>query len=84
MKLIKSRAVLIAQFWSPQSLKDATIQIYCTSLEPKRGFGQGDNFGVLTAIKHTLPHGTSLHDIGVWLLSAAASDQCHVGYDNRL
>jgi len=84
MKLIKSRAVLIAQFWSPQLLRDATIQMYCTSLEPKRGLGQGDNFGVLTAIKHTLPHGTSLHDIGVWLLSAAASDQCHVGYDNRL
>jgi hypothetical protein len=84
MKLTKSRAVLIAKFWSPQSLKDATTQMYCTSLKPKRGLGQGADFGVLTAIKHSLHHGTSQYDIGFWLLSAAASDHCHAGYDIRL
>jgi len=55
--------------------------MYCTSLKPKRGLGQGADFGVLTAIKHSLPHGTSQYDIGFWLLSAAASDHCHAGYD---
>jgi len=46
--------------------------MYCTSLKPKRGLGQGADLSVLTAIKHTLPHAKSLHDIGVRKLSATA------------
>jgi len=65
MKLTKSKAVLIVKVLSRQSLKDTTMQMYCTSLEPKRGLGQGVDPSVLNAIKHTLPHATSLHDIGV-------------------
>ena len=30
-----------------------------------RSLGQGVDLSVLTAIKRTLPHATSLHDIGV-------------------
>jgi len=29
------------------------MQMYCTSLEPKRGLGQGADLSVLSAIKHT-------------------------------
>jgi len=43
LKLTKSKAVLIIKFLSPQSLRDTTMQIYCTSLEPKRGLGQGED-----------------------------------------
>jgi len=70
-KLTKFKAVLIVKFLSPQSLRDTTMQMYCTSLEPKRGLGQGADLSVLTAIKHTLPHVKSLHDIGVRQLSAS-------------
>ena len=70
-KLTKSKAVLIVEFLSPQSLKDTTMQMDCTNLEPKRGLGQGADLSVLTAIKHTLLHAASLHDIGVRLLSAS-------------
>ena len=34
MKLTKTKAVLIVIFLTPQSLKDSTMQMYCTSLEP--------------------------------------------------
>ena len=70
-KLTKTKAVLIVKFLTPPSLKDSTMQMYCTSLEPKRGLGQGADFSVLTAIKYTLPHAKSLHDIGVRVMSAA-------------
>ena len=33
LKLTKSNAVLIVKFLSPQSLRDATMQMYCTSLK---------------------------------------------------
>jgi len=72
----KCRAVvLIVKYLSPQSLRDTTLQMYCTSLEPKRGLGHGVDLSVLTAFKHTLPHAKSLHDIGVRQLSA--SGVCH-------
>jgi len=45
--------------------------MYCTSLEPKRGLGQGANLSILTAIKYTLPQAKSLYDIGVRVMSAA-------------
>ena len=54
LKVTKSKAVIIVKFLSPQSLRDTTMQMYCTSLEPKRGLGQGADLSVLTAIKHTL------------------------------
>jgi len=47
------------------------MQMYCTSLEPKRGLGQGADLSILTAIKYTIPHAKSLHDIGVRAMSAA-------------
>jgi len=61
MKLIK--AVLFIKLLSPQSLKDTTMQIYCTTLEPKRGLGQGADLSVVTAINHSLLHAKSLRDI---------------------
>jgi len=45
--------------------------MYCTSLEPKRGLGQGADFSVLAAINYAIPHAKSLHDIGVRAMSAA-------------
>ena len=68
-KLTKTKAVLLVKFLTPQSLKDTVMQMYCTSLEPKRGLGQGADLSVLTAFKHTLPHAKSLYDIGVRILS---------------
>jgi len=62
LKLTKSKAVLIVKSLS-QSLRDTTMQMYCTSLEPNRGLGQGADLSVLTAIKYTLSHAKSLHDI---------------------
>jgi len=47
------------------------MQMYCTSLEPKRGLGQGADLSILTAIKCTLPQAKSLNDIGVCVMSAA-------------
>jgi len=69
-KLTKTKAVLIVKFLTPQSLKDSTMKMYCTSLEPKRGLGQGADLSILTAIKYTLPQAKSLHDIGVRVMSA--------------
>ena len=47
------------------------MQMYCTSLEPKRGLGHGADLSILTAIKYTLPQAKSLYDIGVRVKSAA-------------
>jgi len=55
LKLTKSKAVLLVKILSPQSLRDTSMQMYSTSLEPKRGLGQGADLSVLTAIKYTLP-----------------------------
>ena len=71
LKLTMSNAVLIVKFLSPKSLKDTSMQMYCTSLEPKHGLSQGEDLSVLTAIKHTLPHAKSLYDIGVRQLSTS-------------
>ena len=60
-KLTKTKAVLIVKFLTPQSLKDSTMQMYCTSLEPQRGLGQGADLSILTAIKYTLPQAKSLY-----------------------
>ena len=73
LKLIKSKAVLIIKDLSPQSLRDTTTQIYCTSLEPNRGLGQGADLSIPTAISYTLPHAESLYDIGVRISSAGAT-----------
>ena len=83
-KLTKSKAVLIVNFVSPQSLRDTTMQIYCTSLEPKRGLGQGADLSVLTTIKHTLPQAKSLYDIGVRKLSATAVTRAMIADFNSL
>jgi len=61
-KLSKTKAVLIVKFPTPQSLKDSTMQTYCTSLEPKRGLGQGAGLSILSAIKYTVPQAKSLYD----------------------
>jgi len=82
MKLIK--AVLIVKKKSPQSVRDTTMQMYCTSLEPKRGLGQGADLSVLTAITHTLPHAKSLHDIRVHKLSATAVSRAMIADFNSL
>jgi len=84
LKLTKSKAVLIVKFLSPQSLRDTTMQMYCTSLEPKRGLGQGADLNVLTAIKHTLPHAKSLHDIGVRQLSSSGVTRAMIADFNSL
>ena len=47
------------------------MQMYCTSLEPKRGLGQGADLSILTAINHTLSQAKSLYDIGVRVMSDA-------------
>jgi len=70
-KMTKTKAVLIVKFLTPHSLKDSIIQMYCTSLEPKRGLGQGADLSILTAIKYTPPQAKSLYDIGVRVMSAA-------------
>jgi len=70
-KLTKTKEVLIVKFLTPQSLKDSTMQMYCTSLEPKRGFGQGVDLSILTAKQYTLPLANLLYDIGVRLMSDA-------------
>jgi len=70
-KLTKTKAVLIVKFLTPQSLKDSTMQMYCTSLEPKRGLGQGADLDILTIIKYTFPQAKSLYEIGVCVMSAA-------------
>jgi len=64
-KLTKTKTVLIVKFLTPQSLKDSTMQMYCTSLEPKRGLSQGADLSILTAIKYTLPQAKSPYDIRV-------------------
>jgi len=62
------------------------MQMYCSSLELKRGLGQGADLGVLTALKHTLPHAKSLHDIqvGVRKLSATAVTRAMIADFNSL
>jgi len=69
-KLTKTKAVLIVKFWKAKSLKDATMQMYCTSLEPIRGLGQDADLSILTGIKYALPQAKSLKDIGVRVMSA--------------
>jgi len=51
-KLTKTKAVLIVKFLIPQSLKDSTMQMYFTILEPQRSLGQGADLSILTAIKY--------------------------------
>jgi len=60
-KLTKTKVVLIVKFLAPQSLKVSTMQMCCTSLEPKRGLGQGADLSILTAMKCTLPQAKSLY-----------------------
>jgi len=75
-KLTKTKAVLIVKFLTLQSLKDSTMQMYSTSLEPKHGLGQGADLSILTAIKYTLTQAKSLYDIGVRVMSGTSQEQC--------
>jgi len=52
--------------------------------QTKRGLGQGEDLRVLTAIKHTLPHAKSLHDIGVRQLSASGVTRAMIADFNSL
>ena len=61
----KTKAVLIVKFLSPPSLKDKKIQLFCTSHEPMRSVGKGEDFSIMTAIKMTKPNAKSLYDLGV-------------------
>jgi len=70
-KLTKTKVGLIVKFLTPQSLKDSNMQMYYTSLEPKRSLGQGAYLSILTAIKYTLPQAKSQYDIRVRVMSAA-------------
>jgi len=69
-RLTKAKAVLIVKNLTPQSLKDSTMQMY-TSIEPRHGLGQGADLSILSAIKYTLTHAKSLHDVGLRVMSAA-------------
>jgi len=84
LKLTKSKDLLIVKFLSPQSLRDTTMQMYCTILEPKRGLGQGADLTVLTAMKHLPHHIQSLHDIGVCQLSASGVTRAMIANFNSL
>ena len=84
LKLTKSKTVLIVKFLFPQSLRDNTMQMYCTSLEPKRGLGQDADLCVLTVIKYTLHHAKSLHDIEVRQLSASVVTLAMIAAFNSL
>ena len=53
-KFTKTKSVLIVKFLTPQSLKDSTMQMYCTSLETKCGLGQGVDLSILIDMKYTL------------------------------
>jgi len=63
MKLTKTKAVLIVKFLTPQSFKDSSMQIYCTSLEPKRGLtpanARGGALGIAFMKRCGWPHGTA-------------------------
>ena len=54
-----------------KAVKDSTMQMYCTSLEPKHGLGQGADLGIPTVMEYTIPQAKSLYDIGVRVMSAA-------------
>jgi hypothetical protein len=47
------------------------MQMCCTSIDPKRSLGEGADLRILTAIKYTLPHAKSLHNIVVRIMSVA-------------
>jgi len=66
-KMTKTKKVLIVT----QSLKNSTMQMYSTSLEPNYGLGQRADLSILIVIKYTLPQAKSPHDIGVRVMSAA-------------
>jgi len=52
-KISSNKAILIVKFISPPSLKNAQIQLFCTSLEPKTTQGQGADLSIMTALKIT-------------------------------
>jgi len=83
-KLTKTKAGLIVNFLTPQSLKDSNMQMYWTGLEPKRGLGQCDDLSILTTIKCTLPQAKSLYDIGVCVMSAADSTRAMLADFNSM
>jgi len=53
-KFTKTKSVLIVKFLTPQSLKDSTMPMYCTSLETKCGLGQGVDLSIFIDMKYTL------------------------------
>ena len=64
-KMSSQKAVLIVRFISPPSLRNAQMQLFCTSLEPNTKKGQGADLSILTALKITKPSAKSLFDLGV-------------------
>ena len=59
------KACLWVRFISPPSLLGEQMQLYPKSFEPKKGFGQGEDFSLLTVLAHSRPHAKTLFDLGV-------------------
>ena len=64
-KISLNKAILIVKFISPPSSKNAQIQLFRTSLEPKTTQGQGADLSIMTALKITKLGAKSLFDLGV-------------------
>jgi len=69
--LTKTKAVLNVKFLTPKSIEDSNMQMYCISLEPKRGLGQGTDLSIITPIQYTHHQAKSLYNIEVRFMSAA-------------
>jgi len=66
-KISSTKAVLIVKFFSPPSLKNVQMHMFCTSLEPNIKQGQGADLSIMTAFKITNPGAKSLFDLCVRL-----------------
>jgi len=64
-KISSTKAVLIVKFFSPSSLKNVQMQMFCTNLEPNTKQERGTNLSIMTALKLTNPGAQSLFDLGV-------------------
>jgi len=64
-KISSQKAVLIARFISPPSLRNVQMQLFCTSLEANTKQEQAADLSVLTALKITKPSAKSLFVLGV-------------------
>jgi len=82
-KLTETKVGLIVKFLTPQSLKDSTMQMYCTSHEPKRGLGQVADLSILTAVKYIHLQAKSSYDIEVCVMSTADITRAMLADFNR-